>query len=243
MEPDETRFLMRLGMKAPLLDDLPDDVVDRFRGCEPIIGVDSGGECLVLCAHLLGVAISLRLQPEVDCDRLLVRFREMTAQLQIEDVEETIDNLARETHAAVILARHRRQLVGNLSFSNLWSKRAAAFPHLRFGLDVEANLQCLNPALVGPVVKRLDELNEAAEEWPRIATPAPRWRSKVSPESERVMKNALLKSFRVFKSADGQSTLFEWHARFGSSHRIHLRFDREVFAVEIGYIGLHLPLA
>src|SRR5882672_10539525 len=44
-EPDETRFLMRLSMKMPLLVDLSADVVDRFRGCEPAIAVDSDGEC------------------------------------------------------------------------------------------------------------------------------------------------------------------------------------------------------
>jgi hypothetical protein len=241
-EPDETRFLMRLSMKMPLLVDLSADVVDRFRGCEPAIAVDSDGECLVLCAHLLGVAISLPIQAAVDCDQLVVRFREITTQLSIEDVEEIIDNLARECHAATISDRHRRQLVDDLSFSNLWSKRTSVFAHLTFGLDVEAHLQRLNAVLLGPVVKRLNELNDAAEEWRRKKTPAPNWRSKVSPESKTVTSNEGLKSFRVFRSASGKSTLFEWHARFGSSQRIHLRFDREVFEIEIGYIGPHLPL-
>lgn len=36
--------------------------------------------------------------------------------------------------------------------------------------------------------------------------------------------------------------IFEWHARFGSGGRIHLRFDASIREVEIGYVGRHLPL-
>jgi len=64
----------------------------------------------------------------------------------------------------------------------------------------------------------------------------------VTPESAGVMNNEGLRSHRVFRNSRGQPTLFEWHARFGSSHRIHLLFDRPTFRVEIGYIGKHLPL-
>jgi hypothetical protein len=172
----------------PLLHGLAEDVADRFRGCEPAAdGGEAGGECLVLCAHLFGIAISLPMQTAFDFDQLVIRFREMTAQLEIDDVEETIDNLAREHHAAVVAERHRRRLAGNADFSHLWSKRTSIFPYLAFGLDVEAQLQRLNSALIGPVMKRLNELNEAAEEWRLQKTPAPNWRSKVSPESETVM--------------------------------------------------------
>jgi hypothetical protein len=48
-------------------------------------------------------------------------------------------------------------------------------------------------------------------------------------------------TYTVF-SSQGTQKLFEWHARFGSSGRIHLRFDPSSYEVEIGYIGPHLPL-
>jgi hypothetical protein len=241
-EIEETRFLMRLSMKAPLLVDLPNDVVNRFLGCEPAAEEGTHAECLVLCAHLLGIAISLPLQPRFDRDQLLIRFQEMTSNLDVIDSEETIDNLARAGHAAAILARDRRQLLGNLTFNDLWTRRTIAFPNLTFGLDIEEQLRGLNPGLIGPVLKRLNELNDAAEEWPRISTPAPQWRSLVSPESNSLMNNVGLRNCRVFRNSNGQPALFEWHARFGASHRIHLRFDRATFRVEIGYIGGHLPL-
>jgi hypothetical protein len=242
-QPEETRFLTRLGTKTPLLHDLAASHADRFLGCEPAAGVDAGGECLVLCAHLHGVVISLPVQEAWNRDQLVVRFQEITAGLEIEDAEEAIDNLARENHAAIIIGRHRRHLARDLSFSDLWSKRASIFPYLAFGLDIEAQLQGLNPGLIGPVLKRLNELNDAAAEWRLNKSPAPKWRSKVTPESEIVMCNEGLRGCRVFRTADGDSALFSWHARFGSSYRIHLRYDPAVPMIEVGYIGSHLPSA
>lgn len=51
-----------------------------------------------------------------------------------------------------------------------------------------------------------------------------------------------LRNFKVFRSARGGRGLFEWHARFGSDGRIHLRFTTPSREVETGYIGPHLPL-
>ena len=242
-EVEETRFLMRLSTKCPLLVDLPDQVANRFYGCE---SADEGGlhnECLILCAHVFGIAISLPLLPKFDHDQLLICFREMAPDLLVNDVQETIDNLARSVHLSPILARWRQQLFCKLALDDLWTTRTLAFPHLTFGLDVEGQLRLLNPQFVSAVVKRLGELDEAAREWRKVGTSAPRWRSKVTPESEPVMNNERLKSYRMFRDSCGQATLFAWHARIGASHRIHLLFDRETFRVEVGYIGNHLPLA
>jgi hypothetical protein len=241
-ELEETRFIMRLSMKAPLLFELPAELIDRFRGCEPAVDEGAHGECLVLCAQLLGIAISLPLDARFDRDQLLVRFQEITAQAEFNDVEETIDNLARADHARTILVRARQELLGSVTCQDLWAKRALAFPHLTFGLDVEDQLRRLNPDFMGPVVKRLTELSEAAGEWPGTQTPTPKWRSLITPESTSVMNNEELRNHRVFRDSQGRPTLFEWHARFGSSHSIHLRYDRATFEVEIGYIGRHLPL-
>ena len=46
---------------------------------------------------------------------------------------------------------------------------------------------------------------------------------------------------RRFRSQRGQRETFEWHARFGGSGRIHLRFDAVAREVEVGYIGPKLP--
>ena len=70
----------------------------------------------------------------------------------------------------------------------------------------------------------------------------PRWKCNVTPESDSVMNNATLRESRRFGSHYGTRELFEWHARFGSGGRIHLRFNPHAREVEIGYIGQHLPL-
>ena len=64
----------------------------------------------------------------------------------------------------------------------------------------------------------------------------------MTPESSTVMKNHKLREERRFRSQTGAIELFEWHARFGSGGRIHLRFDPASREVEIGYIGNHLPI-
>ena len=64
----------------------------------------------------------------------------------------------------------------------------------------------------------------------------------VTPESTRVMRDPVLREARGFRSHRGTREIFEWHARFGSGGRIHLRFDPDSREVEIGYIGPHLPL-
>ena len=63
----------------------------------------------------------------------------------------------------------------------------------------------------------------------------------MTPESARVMQNPALREARCFRSGRGTMVLFEWHARFGSGARIHLRFDARTREIEIGYIGVHLP--
>ena len=55
------------------------------------------------------------------------------------------------------------------------------------------------------------------------------------------MNDPSLRKARRFRSADGERHLFEWHARFGSGMRIHLRFDPRTLEIEIGYVGRKLP--
>ncbi len=105
---------------------------------------------------------------------------------------------------------------------------------------MEANLERLDAGLLSVVLKRLGQLEEAASHWVEGAAPA--WPCKVTPESESTMSNPKYRRARSFKSASGGREIFEWHARFGDSGRIHLRFEARERIVEIGYIGMHLPL-
>jgi hypothetical protein len=238
---EEFRLISSLVTKVPLLAELPENIVDRFNGCEPDFGNEDGGGCLVLCAHTDAIAVSIPIQARFDVDRLNVRFKELNAVAELCDEEELIDNVARSIHAEAIIDRARLGALGKVTLVTFWNQRLDLFPHLRFGADFEQHLQQLNPGITRALISRLAELDAAAADWPALGTEAPQWRSKVTPESDSVMNNPASRSRRIFRDAMGSQALFSWHARIGSGIRLHLRFDRSVHLVEIGYVGQHLP--
>lgn len=246
-EREETRFLARLSQKLPLLHDLQDDIIERFRGCEPKLEAGAPGECLMLCAHLGAIAISLPIDSRFDRDRLVVRFQEIAPGPELNDVtlielKEEIDNLARSVHANAILSRDSHQLFGNLkSPADIWTHRETMFPHLRFGLDMEVHLRQLDSRFMSVAFKRLSSLNQSAQEWPTHNGSMPKWQSNdITPESESTYKDNSLMRHRNFRDSNGQHAIFDWHAK--GPIRIHFRFDPADFSIEIGYIGKHLPL-
>ena len=85
------------------------------------------------------------------------------------------------------------------------------------------------------------ELDESAAKWREVGGTLPPWTCKVTPESSSLMNKPTLSEARRFRSHRDTRELFEWHARFGSNGRIHLRFDASSQEIEIGYIGPHLP--
>lgn len=236
---DEHLFFARLTSKVPLLCDIDHEVADRFRACEATTLPPEDGEPLVLCAITDDIAVGFPSAPVWDCDQLTIHFDELLPDGSIGEASEIIDNLTRSAHVQPICERHRAGLRDQFTTAAaLWNGKEQAFPNLIFGPEVEGHLSSLNDLQV--VVKRLASLNESASEW--RGGPMPTWKSKVTPESQSVMDDPRLREARRFRSHRGTRELFEWHARFGSGGRIHLRFDPSSLEVEIGYIGLHLPL-
>ena len=229
-------FLMGLSAKVPLLSEVRVDVKDRFLACEAQHLPPEDGEPLVFCAITDGIAVGFPSEPAWDGDRLSVSFNELLPDGRLEACSETIDNLTRSVHARPICACHRVSVLQGQSPAGRWERRDDVFPHLTFGPDVKPP-----PEFLGVVVKRLAELDESAAEWHTVGGAAPRWKSKVTPESDRLMKDKKLREARRFRSRRGTHELFEWHARVGSGMRIHLRFDADTKEVEIGYVGPHLP--
>lgn len=239
---DDAMFLMKLNTKSPLLTELGNDVVDRFRGCEVRDLEAPYGEALVLCAHLGAVAAGVPSTKAWDRDFLMVRFDELLPNGTVDEVPERIDHVARSSHAARICASHVNALRSRLDLKALWSERSHAFPNLMFGPDVEGQISGMVAAMLPTVVNRLAQLDASAGAWGQGGGPAPNWMCRVTPESRRVMASGRLRQARVFRSAKGRAELFDWHARFGNNGRIHLRFTPSTREVEIGYIGPHLPL-
>lgn len=236
---DEFGFLIRLATKAPLLDGVDREAEHRFLTCETTSFSQEDGAPLLLCALTGGIAVGF---PTCgwDRDRLTVEFEELLPNDTFSRESEGIDHLARLEHAAGICSRHREILRAGLTSGELWSNRRAAFPNLSFGLDVESHIAKLSH--FHTVVGRLIELDSAAGNWRGDGGPKPPWSCHVTDESRSVRTTPKLRDKRRYRSASGERELFFWHARCGSGLRIHLRFDRERYEVEIGYIGPHLPL-
>ena len=244
---DEFRFFMGLSYKVSLLSDVDPDVKNRFLGCEATecetkTLQPEDGAPLVLCAITDGVAVGFPSEPVWDRDRVSVAFRELLSNDTFEKADEAIDSLTRPAHAGPIAARHRERLRSRIETpADLWNQRAAALPHLTFGPDVEEQLGRLNARWLTTVVNRLADLDASAAAWEGAGGAAPPWTCKVTPESETVKNDVKLREVRRFRSGRGGRALFMWHARFGDSGRIHLRFDARQRTVEIGYVGGHLP--
>lgn len=239
---DSAVFLMRLGQKAPLLTDLGEDVRDRLLGCEATTVPAPAGDALVLCAFLRGVTISFPISQNWDADRLNLAFEELMPDGSIAENEEAIDNLARPAHCLPILERSRNSALSSATLATLWRDRAELFPNLQLGLDVEDQLLAIDAGLSTTLIFRLSDLDTAARNWKVTGGAAPVWGCKVTRESMPVRNNPRLMAARVFRTIADERATFEWHARFGSSGRIHLRFDAASRIVEVGYVGAHLPI-
>lgn len=238
---EESLFLMRMAAKYPLLGDVGKEVRDRFLGCQELKLADGDGEPLVLCAIDDGIAVGFPSAPTWDSDRLTVDFEELLSDDTIEQASEEIDQLTRSSHACGICDRHRDRIRVPNDPKTLWEKRGDLFPGLIFGPGVQENLRTCVTRL-STIAGKLLDLDRSAQGWRDAGGPAPSWRTKVTPESDRVRSSPKLLAARRFRSHLGISELFEWHARFGNSGRIHLRFDPKSRDVEVGYIGNHLPL-
>ncbi len=243
---EEFILFSKLTSKVPLLSDISSDVENRFRFCEARTLPSPDGDPLVLAAISSGILVGFPSEPVWDTHQLAVTFDEMLPGGSIEEATETTDNLTRAEHAQLILERHRSLVRDGLrefrSGAALWDARGEAFPNLVFGPDVEDHLASLNTGLLGTIVRKLASLDDSAGRWREVGGPAPSWGSKVTDESDSVINHDGLREARRFRSLDGTRQLFTWHARYGSSGRIHLRFEPHSYEIEIGYIGPHLPL-
>lgn len=238
---EEHLFLVTLATKIPLLSAVSADVRDRFLGCENRTLPADCGAPFVLCAISDGIAVGLPSDPVWDENKLMVRFLELLPDGTFSEASEEVDNLSRSAHAMSILGRHSARFRAVASQSELWRNRREAFPHLHFGPGVELNLR-LAASHLHTIIGKLAELDRSAAEWRDVGGPSPPWKTKVTPESDTVRNSPSLWNARRFPTRDGNNAIFEWHARYGSGGRIHVRFEPESREVEVGYVGPHLPL-
>ena len=244
---DEFQYMIRLITKAPLLDAVDEYIADRFLRCE-VTGFNAldlsqdDGMPLLYCAVTDGIAVGFPSAPIWDRDQVDVTFDELLPNDEFESRMESVDNLTRVEHASAIVERHIESVRDVPTTSELWARRASAFPNLIFGPDIEGQLNDVNMSDLSAIVKKLSLIDDCAGGWQTSSSRMPAWGVKVTRESDRVRNNRALMDKRRFRSHNGNREVFEWHARFGRANRIHLRFDAQTKEVEIGYIGKHLPL-
>jgi hypothetical protein len=149
------------------------------------------------------------------------------------------DHIANSLHGVAVSRRSAEVLRGDLAASSFWPLRARAFPHLRFGMDVEAQIRRFSSTLFSLMLKRLAELDHRADEWQASeSSEFPSGPSKITPETPGTMKN--YGGERRYRGYDGITRTFEEHIWIDRGNRIHLIRHRESKVLEIGYIGKHL---
>lgn len=238
---DESDFLLTVTSRARWTEDLDPADRDRLLACEEQELPGRDGEPLMLCVVIGGIAVGFPSSGLWDSDRIAIRFEELLPNDTIEERTERVDNLSRLVHAGAIAERHRAALRSCGTAAELWRRRSEAFPSLLFGPGVEDDLSRLGGHISG-VAEKLAGLDAATKEWKDAGGDAPRWPTKVTPESAKLLADPDLSATRHFPTVRGGTALFHWHARYGRSGRIHLRLDRRVREIEVGYIGPHLPL-
>lgn len=232
---DAWQRLRLMQSKAPFKTVLPGgetplDVEYRFEGA---VAEGLGG------AHLMdGLGISLPVRAcwdatalPLECEQLVEAADGSTA-TRVSEVEVRHVSAERHLDAHYAWIRTSRDTAAHTG-AQLWERRAELFPHLQFLPRVEADLRGLPQVWVGPVRRRLAELEEAVAEWdPAVRPEGPRWRSWVTGEHEGRRRDCW------FPDLDGEPGLFDTHSRFTPDEgRVHFRFIAGQRAVRVAYLG------
>lgn len=150
---EEYQFLARLSLKHSLTAEIGDDVEDRFLRCEARDLPTEDGAPLLMCVIANGVSVSFPSDTVWDSDEVTVRFYELLPDATIDEASETIDNLAKATHAQSIIARHKEAAISSADMETLWNKREEIFANLAFHPNVKRRLEDLSPKALDVVAK------------------------------------------------------------------------------------------
>ncbi|MCW2276739.1 hypothetical protein [Heliophilum fasciatum] len=206
-----------------------------------------GQEALALGAAYLfgGLAVSLPAHERWHMHEVLLKMMALRDDEELEEEEVLVPHATSLAHLQEHrqwMEKERKPLI--TSGEELWQRRKALFPALRFCPRVQDQLAACDPAVLQPIYKRLDALNQAfqnaAERDTASALPLTLIGSKVTPETAETLQR--YEQEHTFLDPDGEWRLFSWHVRLTPGKwRIFFADDPERQGAIIGHIGEKLP--
>ena len=134
----------------------------------------------------------------------------------------------------------------DISFRNVWSKRALLFPNLILCGEVEAQISKIgDSSFLNQIVERLRSLDEAVAVWKKgngdfsYKSVNRDYPLRISPESDQTMNK--YGNERLFSLPNGKRVHFVLHLKTGEL-RFHFYADNIERNVYVGYIGPHLSI-
>lgn len=216
LQRDRAGYQRERGFIIELLDKrsrILNNIGQSIKGCEVrAVGCEakelSPQESLPLSFCAINNAIAVGFPSGIwDCDQITVNG----------ETPKTIDNLTRSVHAQTISERHRAGLRFETG-AELWRAREEAFPHLKFGLDVEGHLAELDTAALQTVNRRLESLDTWAGEGRAIgSTATPRGAEKVEGRDSTFRLRA--GQFRILYTVDRSTIVVFSIARRAIAYR------------------------
>ncbi len=149
----------------------------------------------------------------------------------------SFDHLAKPDHVDAIQLRRLTEIRATLTRRNFWASRSIAFPHLRFGSNVETDIEHFSATLLPLLFKRLAVLDGMSRVWNQTGA-FPSEPLTVAPETPATM--ARYGHQRSFRSFDGVMRTHELHIWIDGSHRVHIYRHDTLRVIGVGYIGKHL---
>lgn len=237
---DDKVFIKTLAQKSPFSAELahPEiqaieenigDIEFRYQG-ENVIGFG--------VAYLLNT-LSISLPSSANWNTPYIEI-EMT-RLDDEDEVARVRHISEKHHVSEHSEWIANKIKQNIQDGvDLWERKSELFPHLEFCDRVEKQLEKLvvqNPSFQ-QILKRLSELEKAAQNWTEGNFNIESLPSKVTPESESRLKDFV--SELTVICPDGVPRLFSLHSRFTPGKgRLYFYFSRELGPgkIIIGYIG------
>jgi phage-related protein len=241
---DVAEFFGELQRMAPADAGLGEEQVDLLLNCQvsgPAPGleatfpaVQAAGMEAIQCALTDGVLASLCRNVQWQCDQMGFVDGQIDHPL-------TFDHVSTAAHGLAVAERRRKQARSRLTARNFGELKEECFPHLRFGQEVEAQIEAFSANLLGLALKRLWELDEFSRQ---VAAGAlglsgmEKKRQGIKPETTETMKS--YGEERRFRDSNGALRVFEEHVWVDKLYRIHIFVHEETPIVEVGYMGRHL---